>query len=332
MHYAPPDFQVVTLSQFRSTQIFIAILVSIASSTGGVNADPDGTQLPTSLQSAHQNTVSIEIDNSQFGEIQFFAGSSKTGTLIGRVLKPATQLTKSKLRNSESEVGINAGHVVVISPSKNEEFRIVSNPEHPALKAPPSTIITDLPKGKGIFNPAIDPEGTTVHLNVLNQLTLLPSNYIPTTGDHIYLVANLTASEELNAVKQLDGLAKQYSAACIQRAHLWHRTIVTGTLKASAILPKGEPDPIAAVQFTVDGDIEDLKNTPPYLFSWDSRIAKNGEHILEIDALDQEGNIITNKRMLVVVDNGENPPPPHSSGALDHAKTSSKSERKSENK
>ncbi len=315
-----------------STPIFLAIIVNILFTIKAVNADPGATQLPTSLQTNHLHTISIEIDNSQFGTIRFFKGSTKTGSIIGRVLKPATNLLRSKLRSDVSEVAINTGRVVVIETAKNEEIRIVSNPDHPELRASESTIITDLPAGKGIFNLVINPEGTTVQTGALNQMTLLPSDYIPAIGDHIYLVAKLTTSEELKAISLLNSLAKQYSEDCLQRAHFWHRTVVNGTLMASAILPKGEPDPIAAVQFIVDGDIEDLKNTPPFQFSWNSRKALNGEHVLEIDALDQEGNIITSKRMLVVVENGAHSTTTHPSDALVHQKISDEDELHRENK
>ena len=103
--------------------------------------------------------------------------------------------------------------------------------------------------------------------------------------------------------RRIADLAEQYSARTMARAREARRTVVSGIVALRAKLPSGEPEPIAAVTYSIDGDIVSSQNTFPSAFGWDTTKLPNGEHVVEVRALSRFATVITRVRTLVVVNN-----------------------------
>jgi hypothetical protein len=58
------------------------------------------------------------------------------------------------------------------------------------------------------------------------------------------------------------------------------------------------------VLFYVDGTLVGITNSAPYRCDWDSTTAKNGEHTIEVVAVDDSGSKVTSATQKVWVDNG----------------------------
>ena len=98
-------------------------------------------------------------------------------------------------------------------------------------------------------------------------------------------------------------LGQAYMAQSLSHARQEHRPIVSGVLSLKAKLPAGEPDPIAYVVYVVDNQIVSSQNVPPFQLEWDTRRETEGEHLVEVRALNRNGHPITSKRTLLVVQN-----------------------------
>src|SRR5262249_48845779 len=60
---------------------------------------------------------------------------------------------------------------------------------------------------------------------------------------------------------------------------------------------------IQMVKFFLDGHLRAMDNNPPFSWEWDTRSSTNGEHVLEIQGLDQDGKLINSTKTKVSVAN-----------------------------
>jgi hypothetical protein len=108
-------------------------------------------------------------------------------------------------------------------------------------------------------------------------------------------------------LKRIETLAQAYAAGAVARAKAERRTVASGILTLRAKLPTGEPDPIAAVTFSVEGDVVSAQNVPPFVYAWDTRRVPDGEYLVEIRALNGRAALISHARALVAVHNAATP-------------------------
>lgn len=76
--------------------------------------------------------------------------------------------------------------------------------------------------------------------------------------------------------------------------------IVRGELEVEIRL-KGEGAKI--VDLKIDGKLRAVKNFPPYIFSVDTRGLVDGEHIIEVSAKDENGDVLASQTQKIYVDN-----------------------------
>ena len=178
----------------------------------------------------------------------------------------------------------------------------------------PAAIVTNLEPRKDIFGDLAPPIRSVVRLQTpTGTAGAFPDSYA--VGEQNVFVFFVTLPEthsaaEQSAKQRLTALSEAYQAGAAARAQANHRAIVSGLWTLRAKLPPEEPDPIVYVSYLVDDDIVATQNTAPFSFAWDSRQAANGEHLIEIRALDKQGAFVTRARVLVAVQNPP-PAPPH---------------------
>ncbi|HET7571289.1 MAG TPA: Ig-like domain-containing protein [Gaiellaceae bacterium] len=73
--------------------------------------------------------------------------------------------------------------------------------------------------------------------------------------------------------------------------------VVGGTVHVEA-LPTGEP--AQRVEFSVDGRIREVATAAPFDFDWDTAEETNGQHVLELWAVAQDGSVATQRLTLLV--------------------------------
>ncbi len=250
---------------------------------------------------AKQNSdfLTITFQNTRYGAVDALLPNHQTPILIGRVLSLARNIQHMRIKmNANSIYGTtHSGFSIATGAHTGIQFALFCSP--PARK-PDTTVATDLHMNTDVMKQLLhQPEqaGLMQH----NTLLAFPNGYQPAYGDIIAIQIPVTPKSSLPGMLQM--YAKQYAAAAAERAKLWHLPIVNGLVTVNARLPDNEPDHIYAVAFLIDDATYDLRNIAPYQFRWNSRKAPDGEHTLEVDALDQAGSVITRQVTLVLVQN-----------------------------
>ena len=170
-----------------------------------------------------------------------------------------------------------------------------------------SGIYTDLPAKTGIFGDLRPGRNSLVQVESdAGRPQAFPDIFVTNERNIFVFTPTVPGTPNPKAPplsEQIDALANSYDAGALARARAAHRPIVSGVWTLHAKLPPNEPDPIVYVSYVVDDDTVATQNTAPFSFSWDTKRVPNGEHLVEIRALNSLGALVTHIRALVVVDN-----------------------------
>lgn len=259
-------------------------------------------------------TYLLRVTNTLYAPVEMSVDGGKTFLVIGRVIRCATMVGADGAARQAGRV-IRSGHEgVAISLGGKRILKLLPQPAVVKARLEPWAIYTNIAEGKGIFGTLGPPVGTKVLLP-LSALKIAVS-YSPQIGDVFEFTVDRmpppsfepSAASRLNDWKvqiaqAIQAMANDYAAGAVARAQAEHRLIVSGFLTLKAKLPEGEPDPIEFVRFLVDGTVVQLTNVPPFVYRWDTRSVADGEHAVEIDALDRNGKLITQASALIVVQN-----------------------------
>jgi hypothetical protein len=297
--------------------LLIALCLSAVSAVG-----QDDVKEAPSLRMAGE-TYRLRVQNTELGCVEISADGGLHYLLIGRVQRAATGTVVERGANTPGIVlrsgadglafTVGAGRVVKLRPAPRPLTGNSAKGIHLPAPAIPSEIATNLPAGNGLFGDLMPLPNAVVRLQSGSQ-TLVPltdAHVLAADEVYVFIVSlpNRASSSGTDAQQaeigdRIAALARSYAAGAAARARSEGKTVYSGTLTLRAQLPTGEPDPIAAVTYTVDDDLIAAQNVGPYVFGWDTRHVPDGEHLVEISALNLNGRVITRARTLIVVDNG----------------------------
>lgn len=288
-----------------------------------------------------KETYRLRIRNALYGAVEVSVDGGVHYLLLGRVLHPATQPATDRTATEVGTVlrGGGVGLAFGVAPGQCVKLRPYA-PVAPTGTGPkkgtpavhPSTsetsaIVTNLEPEKGIFADLLPPAGSRVLLAIgMDPPKRFPDDYTISAADTFLIKVELPPPSNVHATDQTEGervtawrhavraqfesLATAYSEGATARAKAERRKVVSGTLTLKPNLPPDEPDPIRAIAYAIDEDVVAARTSPPYLYDWDTREATDGEHVVEIRALNQNGSVITRVRALVVVHNAPSGNPP----------------------
>jgi hypothetical protein len=262
----------------------------------------------------------LRVENQPFGRVEVSIDGDRRSYLIGRVVLPATRAGADKtalqpgsvLRGGSNGLAFSVGTGQALkllpyplaSPTDSSEGRPL--PRRQKFTPETCAIVTDLNARRSIFNDLLPAKGTIVRLqHAYNSLEAIPVGYTPSEQDVFVFQVKLPGnSEDVEFLqKRMEAMARVYASGAVARAKAEKRTIVSGTLTLRAQLPSGEPDPIVFVAYALDGDMIATQNTPPFSYGWDTRSVADGEYVVEVRGLNQQGRVLTRARALVVVQN-----------------------------
>ncbi len=260
-------------------------------------------------------TYRLRIENYVFGKVDISADGGKHYKMIGRVSRPAkspmvdrsANVVGSILRSTREffTFSVALGQSVIICPAHSSVTK--NSKKGSSVSAPPTSAIvqTNLPKAHPLFHEFAPPENTRVFLQLTPGFTdKIPDTF--TLGEEDTFVFTVSLGKEItkeSVEKECVKLAEAYQAGAMERAKANKTQTVSATLALQPKLPTGEPDPIVYVTYAIDGDQVAAQNTEPFSYDWDTKQTSNGEHLIEIRALNRQGNLITRARVLVVVNN-----------------------------
>lgn len=278
-----------------------------------------------------KETYSLRVENAQYGRVEISLDRGLHSILIGRVQRPTVQMATEKTATAVGTVQRVQGDGIVFCVATGRIMKLLPavapikpTPHGKKTSAPgPAALVTDIAAGKGLFRDLLPPAGTVVGaIADTPREAPFPADYLPTLDDvfvfHVSLPlppakAGETEAQRADTLKesvrvQVTALQKEYAAGAVARARAERRTVVSGTLTLRATLPEGEPDPITAVAYFIDGKFIAGQNTAPFVYQWNTKNVENGEHVLEIRAENSNTRPVTRKRALIVVQNGPAPP------------------------
>ena len=234
----------------------------------------------------------LRVQNTQYGPIEASSDGGAHFAIVGRVLQPANgaALLTPPPRPGDRVVSF------LVGPNRFLILRAAES--RPA--ADPAVIHTDIEPGDSIFGRLQPRPGTRLFLSTDAVESPLPAGYAPSSGDT--LLAHSPAAENVVA-SLITAAARAYAARSAARAKRYGWRITSGTLPLEASVPEKDLKPIEAVTYSIDGVMIAAQNTPPWKQEWDTRTVPDGEHVVEIAALDGAGSVMTRARALVVTQN-----------------------------
>ncbi|MBM3494676.1 MAG: hypothetical protein FJX72_10245 [Armatimonadetes bacterium] len=140
---------------------------------------------------------------------------------------------------------------------------------------------------------------TTVSLLAAGRPTPVYVGYVPSDGDCILLEPAPSDPSHLSD-RTLQQMADQYKEHSLASLRARGGKPTSGKLTVAANLSALSSQP-SAVLFLLDGVPVALHNRPPYRVVWDTRDWQDGEHMIEVRALDERGAILTRSKTLVFV-------------------------------
>jgi len=242
----------------------------------------------------------LRIVNTSLGAVQISTDKGASWMLIGRVLIPATgtapggnETGGTVLRTSPYGSAINLGGGRIL--------RIL--PDTRAKQHSPANLYLNVPYTAALVKDFLPPPGSKVLWSKLIQELPkpLPPGYTPHDGDVLTLIAEQSAIPHSRIEAYAKDAARYYQAQALARLRATGRKPVTGTLTVTARLAKDEHP--FSVSFLVDGETRGIMNQAPFTMSWDTRTWEDGEHLLEVDALDEHGHVTSRSKTLVVIQN-----------------------------
>jgi Bacterial Ig domain len=269
----------------------------------------------------------LRIENIQFGRIEISMDAGKHYLLIGRVLHAATAMAQEAAASAGSVVR-SSQEGLAFSPVAGQVLKLRPAPAAGGIeKAKDSEIISNIAATRPLWSRYLAPAKSTVQ----NQPEGhdpgdFIEGYVPSTTDRFLITASLplpdppigvglpvqTEAERKTSFNHalraaMESIAADYRDTAVARAVADKRKVTSGTLSLHPNISPDEPDPITAITYAIDDTTVCARTTPPYLFGWDTTSVPDGEHVIEVRALNAAGGVITRTRYLIVVKNAKDP-------------------------
>lgn len=240
----------------------------------------------------------LRIVNSLHGPVEISVDRGKTWMLVARVTRRATETAGNG--SSQLPMVERAGaHGLAFGVGQGKLLRLL--PDNPQARIDRTAIYINVRPGATLFKRLLPPPGSPVQQELNRRPQPLPAGYSPQDNDVLLLTATRSDIPPDKLPEYVREAAERYKAEAFARLRKQGRKPATGILTINARLAPG--DTASAVTFLLNGDVSAILNHPPYAMRWDTRAWPDGEHLIEVRALDQAGAVLTQAKKLVVVNN-----------------------------
>ena len=268
-------------------------------------------------------TYRLRVENAEYGRIELSVDGGEHFMLVGRVIKAATAAAPEPASRPACSIVRGSGDGLAFTVAQGQVLKLLPAPAgRSGAKAPDCAMVTDLRPRTGLLGDYCPPAGTDLLQQVGHgPLRPYPDGLTPSEDTVFAFRVTLPSVLGPSAVartgapdaaalarlaecrKGLAELAHEYAERSVERARDARRSVVSGVVALRARLPAGEPEPIAAVTYSIDGDVVSAQNVFPSTYGWDTTKLPNGEHVIEIRALSKHATVVTRVRALVLVMN-----------------------------
>jgi hypothetical protein len=244
----------------------------------------------------------LRLVNTLYGPVEVSADQGVTWRLIGRVVHQAVDLAPAA-PSSKVAVQRSTAQGMALGVGGGKYLRLL--PDSPAARKDPTAIVVNAKPSSPLFSSLLPPVDAPIQQMVGRTVVSIPDRYAPQEGDVLLITVAKPDLKPGSASLLVQDAAEKYQQAAVERLRTVNKKPANGTLTVNANLPPGEK--VSVVTFHLDGTVVGILNNPPYTIRLNTTIWSNGEHLIEVRALDSNGGTLSRKKTLVVVDN---PPPP----------------------
>jgi hypothetical protein len=240
----------------------------------------------------------LRIVNSLHGPVEISTDRGKTWMLVARVTRHALETAHAS--SSQLPVVQRTGtRGMAFGVGRGKLLRLL--PDDPPDRNDRAAIYLNVRPGSTLFKYLLPPPGSPVQQEWNRHPQPFPPDYSPADGDILLLTATRMDMPLDKFSEYVREAAERYKADSLARLKKQGRKPITGILTIHARLAPG--DTANAVTFLLNGDVSAILNHPPYTMRWDTREWPDGEHLIEVRALDTTGAILSRVKKLVVVNN-----------------------------
>jgi len=253
---------------------------------------------------AQTEAFRLRITHTQHGPIEISADGGRSWHLAARVARPARQTAAIPGATLPAVVKA-TDRALLIGLGGGRAVRLL--PDSPENRKDPAAILATVPHTAALFKDFLPPSGSPVQQASERgrQPSALPTGYAPRDGDVLEITARQSSLPADKLAAYAADAAEYYRIRTLAALRARGKKPVSGFLTVTARLAPGEEP--GAVTFLVDGAVSAIVNRPPFQMRWDTSQWPDGEHLIEVRALNRSGGVLTSARTLVVV---ENPRPP----------------------
>lgn len=257
------------------------------------------SQQPDPAEPAQAEAFRLRITNTDKGPIEISVDRGATYHLIARVTQCALKAS-SGARPVEAQVERSSPRGIALAVGQHRLLRIL--PDSSSARKATGTIAVNVGPDDSLFRLLVPPTGSPVLQEVRKVTGPLPSTYTPADGDQLVIVVSHCDIPTASLPKVAADAAIRYLAQATRRLTAKGGHTISGTLRITARL-QGPNDRPNAVWISVDAGATAILNTPPYEVQWNTADWADGEHLIDIRALDTSGGILTRAKSLVITHN-----------------------------
>ncbi|NLI00691.1 MAG: hypothetical protein GX446_14495 [Chthonomonadales bacterium] len=219
-------------------------------------------------------------------------------TLVARTEQPAlidAPCAESGLAQGALRV---SGTAAVLALSAGRAIKVIPARSTPAAR----DVLTVRPaESLGAILKLVRDGTATIGLLYGGRIVPVREGYAPSDGDWLVLELPISGVSAEEVQKQLAQLGADYRKHASETLRARGGKPTKGALRVSANLKPGTS--AMSVTFLLDGVPVALLNRAPFQVLWDTRDWSDGEHLIEVRALDERGMVLTRTKTLVLVAN-----------------------------
>jgi hypothetical protein len=243
-------------------------------------------------------TYRIRVMNTLYGAVDASFDGGESWLLIARVMKPAVERVPGASKD-EAVVERAGAQGMAFGVGDRRLMRLL--PDTAANRRDPAAIVVNQTPVGSLFKDLLPTPGSDV-MQVMNRRAVpMQSGYHPGDNDQLLFIVRRTDPEAARMATYIKEASQRYQDTAIAALRARGKKPVSGFLTINATPSAG--DSPGAVTFLLDGAVVGILNRAPFSLRLDTRNWSNGEHLVEVRGLNDNGASYTQTKAVVVVDN-----------------------------
>ncbi len=215
-------------------------------------------------------------------------------TLIGRVDRAASEVKQGSVLD-QPEVERASKYGFALATGFGKMIRIL--PDGVKARKDNAALLVNLPIGGPLFSTLSPSIGSEWMIGSGKYLIKPNKDFVPEPNKVYIILVKYDASRQPSMAMNIRHAGDYYSALSLRRLIDRGGKPCSGWLTVQAHPAQGDK-PFACI-FSLDGGQSKISNTYPFSCRWNTKLFKNGEHLIEIKAMNSSGAVLSTVKYLV---------------------------------